>query len=242
MPITAKEFSKFAASRRSTRDFLPKPVDPKLLDELLTDGLTAPSWSNTRPFLFAVADGEKRERISADLLRRWAALAKARRGGLIDKLMLLVKHPYALPKMDYWFSSVYDPSLLPRAQRVGRELYTLLEVPRKDAEARDAQWANNYRFFGAPTVLFVFVHKSLGVYAANDTGLFVQNLMLSAQAHGLGTCALGSVTPWPRAIRKEFNIPKNYKMIYAVAIGYPSKSKVNTFKANRISTEEITVK
>jgi nitroreductase len=66
--------------------------------------------------------------------------------------------------------------------------------------------------------------------------------MLSAKANGLGTCALGSVTPWPRAVRKEFKIPKNYKMIYGIAIGYPSKSKVNSFKAERISIEEISVK
>jgi nitroreductase len=242
MPITAKEFSKFAASRRSTRDFLPKPVDQKLIDQLLTDGMSASSWSNTRPFLFAVASGDKRDRISADLLRRWAALSEARRGGFLAKLKLALTASYAIPLMDYWFSSKYDRTLVPRSQKVGRELYTLLGVPRGDAEARDEQWANNYRFFGAPTVIFVFIHKSLGVYAANDTGLFVQNLMLSAKANGLGTCALGSVTPWPRAIRKEFEIPKDYKMIYGIAVGYPSKSKVNSFKAERISIEEISVK
>ena len=242
MPITAKEFSKFAASRRSTRDFLPKPVEPKLIDQLLTDGMSASSWSNTRPFIFAVASGEKRDRISADFLRRWAALAEARRGGILAKVKLVFTARYAIPLMDYWFSSKYDRSLIPRSQKVGRELYQLLEVPRGDARARDAQWANNYKFFGAPTVIFVFIHKSLGVYAANDTGLFVQNLMLSAKANGLGTCALGSLTPWPRAIRKEFDIPKDYKMIYGIAIGYPSKAKVNNFKAERISIEEISVK
>jgi nitroreductase len=242
MPITAKEFSKFAASRRSTRDFLPKPVDQKLIDQLLNDGMSASSWSNTRPFIFAVASGDKRDRISTDLLRRWAALSEARRGGLLAKLKLALTASYAIPLMDYWFSSTYDRTLVPRSQKVGRELYTLLGVPRGDAQARDEQWANNYKFFGAPTVIFVFIHKSLGVYAANDTGLFVQNLMLSAKANGLGTCALGSVTPWPRAIRKEFDIPKDYKMIYGIAVGYPSKAKVNGFKAERISIEEISVK
>ena len=242
MPITAKEFSKFAASRRSTRDFLAKPVDPKLIDQLLTDGMSASSWSNTRPFIFAVASGDKRDRISADLLRRWAALAEARRDGLLAKIKLVFTARYAIPFMDYWFSSTYDRTLVPRSQKVGRELYTLLGVPRGNAQARDEQWSNNYKFFGAPTVVFVFIHKSLGVYAANDTGLFVQNLMLSAKANGLGTCALGSLTPWPRAIRKEFDIPKDYKMIYGIAVGYPSKAKVNSFQAERISIEEIIVK
>ena len=242
MAISAKQFSEFAAARRSTRDFLSKPVSQDIIDELLTDGMSAPSWSNTRPFLFAVASGEKRDRISTELLRRWDALSKARRGGLLAKLTLVFKHSYALPFPDYWFSSKYDKALIPRSQRVGRELYTLLEVPRGDAVARDAQWANNYKFFGAPTVMFVFIHKSLGVYAANDAGLFVQNLMLSAKAHGLGACALGSVTPWPRAITREFEIPKGYKMLYGIAIGYPSEHKVNDFKANRLEIQEISVK
>ena len=53
----------------------------------------------------------------------------------------------------------YPKALLTRSQRVGRELYGLLGVPRGDKKARDAQWAKKYEFFGAPTVLFVFIHK-----------------------------------------------------------------------------------
>ena len=50
--------SQFLASRRSTRDFLPTPIPQEILDQILTDALTAPSWSNTRPFKIAVATGE----------------------------------------------------------------------------------------------------------------------------------------------------------------------------------------
>ncbi|MEN9957747.1 MAG: hypothetical protein RIR46_1355, partial [Actinomycetota bacterium] len=67
----ASEFSKFAASRRSTRDFSSKPVPQELIDQIITDALTAPSWSNTRPFKIAVAQGEVRDRISAEFLKRW---------------------------------------------------------------------------------------------------------------------------------------------------------------------------
>ena len=50
--------SQFLASRRSTRDFLPTPIPQEILDQMLTDALTAPSWSKTRPFKIAVATGE----------------------------------------------------------------------------------------------------------------------------------------------------------------------------------------
>ena len=80
------DFSKFLASRRSTRDFLPTPVPEEIIEKLLADALTAPSWSNTRPFKVAVATGEVRDRISTEFLSRWKALSKARNGNIFSKL------------------------------------------------------------------------------------------------------------------------------------------------------------
>jgi hypothetical protein len=43
-------------------------------------------------------------------------------------------------------------------------------------------------------------------------------------------------------VHEEFDIPKGYKLIYGIAIGYPDDAQVNTFQANRIGSEEITAK
>jgi nitroreductase len=239
--MDAKDFRKFLASRRSTRDFLPTAVDPKLVEELITDGLTAPSWSNTRPYMVAVAQGEVRDRISDDLLRRWDAAAGLRSGGWLDKVKFAFR-PYAWPQSDYPMIAAYPQELQPRSRKVGKELYGLLGVARGDKKARDEQWANNYKFFGAPVEIFVFIHKSLSVFAANDAGLFAQNLMLSAHARGLGTCAQGAVAIWSNAVRREFDVPKDYKLIYGIAVGYPSKDKVNGFQAERLPAGDITIK
>lgn len=236
--ITATEFSKFLASRRSTRDFAATPVPAALVDQLLTDAMTAPSWSNTRPYLVAVASGEVRNRISADLTRRWQAATKMQGGGILAKLAFAFK-PYAWPNSGFKFPYKYPAPFKGRAGRVGKEMYGLIGVPRGDKAARDAQWGRNYKFFGAPTVLFVFSHKALGVFGANDAGLFAQNLMLSAHAHGLGAVAQGSVTPWPGAVLAEFDIPEDYKLLYAIALGYPTDATINTFGANRLDIAEI---
>lgn len=241
MPITGKQLSDFVASRRTTRDFLPKPVPAKVIEELITDGMTAPSWSNTRPFLIAVASGEQRDRISADLLRRWDALSAARNGGLGAKIKLVLGG-YGIPRPNFNMMKPYPKTLQPRARKVGKELYGLLGVKRGDSKARDEQWANNYRFFGAPTVAFVFIHKGLGVFAANDLGLFAENLMLSAHSRGLGICAQGALGLWPAAIHKEFDVPDGYKLMYGIAIGYPSDAPVNKFEAERISIDQIVIK
>lgn len=238
--INASEISEFLAARRSTRDFLPTPVTTDLIDELITDGLTAPSWSNTRPFLVAVATGEKRDRLSTEFLHRWDAVKDARNGGVFSKLKLVITR-YGLPKSNWIAVKKYPADLLPRSQRVGRDLYNFIGVGRKDRKARDDAWARNYEFFGAPVELFIFTHKSLGKFAASDAGLFMANLMLSAQARGLGTCAQGAVSTWEDAVRKEFDIPKQYKLLCGLALGYPSYHKINTFQAERIEASQIRI-
>lgn len=239
--LTPQEFSDFAASRRTTRDFLAKPVSQKLIDEIITDAMTAPSWSNTRPFMVGIATGDKRERISKALLARWAVVSAARDGGFLAKLKLAFT-PWAWPINDYNMLKAYPKELLPRSRKVGKDLYALLEVPRGDAAARNAHWARNYEFFGAPVELFIFTHEGLGVYAASDASLFAQNLMLSAHARGLGTCAQGAVAMWSKPVKREFDLPDGYKLLYGIALGYASDHKVNGFRAERLPISDIIAK
>ena len=237
----AQEFSQFLASRRSTREFSSTPIPQDLLNQVLTDALTAPSWSNTRPFKVAVAQDEIRDAISAEFLNRWSVLSKIMRKGILNKLRIVYSR-YGLPTSNRSIAKPYPAELKPRAERVGKELYELFGVQRGDQDARDQQWAKNYSFFGAPVELFIFVHKSLHIYAASDAGLMMQNLILSAHAHGLGTCAQGAVGIWEDVIRKEFEISKDYRLLCGIAIGYPSDSPINKFGAHRIGLEELLVK
>jgi len=237
----AEWVSNFLASRRSTRDFLPTTVPQEIIDQILTDALTAPSWSNTRPFKIAVATDEVRDRISAEFLSRWNVLSRIMRKGLKNKLRLIYSR-YGLPTSNRMIVKPYVAELRPRAQRVGKELYELFGVKRGDRDARDKQWGKNYSFFGAPVEMFIYIHKSLHVYAASDAGLMMENLMLSAHGHGLGTCAQGAVNIWDDVVRKEFEIPKDYRLLCGMAIGYPSGSPVNSFKAHRIGAEEVLFK
>ena len=236
-----KWVSQFLASRRSTRDFLPTPVPPEIINQILTDALTAPSWSNTRPFKVAVATGEVKDRISGEFLSRWQVLSQIMRKGLRNKLRLIYSR-YGLPTTNRSIVKPYVAELKPRAERVGRELYQSLGVQRGDRKARDMQWGKNYSFFGAPVELFVYIHKSLHIYAASDAGLMMENLMLSAHGYGLGTCAQGAVNIWDDVVREEFEVSKDYRLLCGIAIGYPSDAKVNSFQANRIDVSELLLK
>ena len=239
--MLSEEFSKFLASRRSTRDYLPTPVPQEIIDQILRDSLTAPSWSNTRPFKVAVATGEVRDRISTEFLSRWNVLSKIMRKGIFNKLRIIFSR-YGLPTSNRRIAKPYPAELKPRAERLGSEMYESFGVQRGDRDGRDQQWAKNYRFFGAPVELFIFIHKGLDIYAASDAGLMMQNLILSAQAHGLGTCAQGAVAVWEDVVRKEFEVPKEYRLLCGISMGYPSDSSINDFRANRLGVEELTLK
>jgi nitroreductase len=236
--IEAEEISDFLASRRSTRDFLPDEIPEDLLHAVLDDAMTAPSWSNTRPFMIAVASGATKNRISTEFLKRWEFLSSNLRKGWVGKLKIAFTR-YGLPTSNRLISKPYSKDLKPRAMRLGADLYGHYGIKRSDRIARDNWWADNYKFFGAPTELFIYIHKSLGIFSANDAGLMMENLILSAHARGLGTCPQGAVGIWDDVVRKEFEIPKNYRLLCGLAIGYPSDSKANEFRSNRISSSEI---
>jgi nitroreductase len=234
-----KELSAFLASRHTTRDFMPTPVAPEIIEQIITDGLTSPSWSNTRPIMVAVATEDVRDRISKEYLARWDIVAPIRSSKWGQFKLLFTRR--GLPTSNAMIAKPYVPELLPRAQRVGAELFGHMGIDRKDRKARDAAWARNYEFFGAPVELFIFTHTSLGKFSANDAGLFVMNLMLGAHARGLGTCAQGAVSAYDDIVRSEFNVPKGYQLLYGISLGYPSDNKVNDFAANRLKPAEIII-
>jgi nitroreductase len=239
--MDSSEFSSFLAARRSTRDFLAKPVPQDVIDQVLTDAMTAPSWSNTRPYMVAVATGDVRDRIAGELVRRWDVASKALRGSWWDKLVFFLKRD-GLPTSNYRVWRSYPDDLKPRSQKIGRDLYTHLGVARGDRVARDEQWARNFDMFGAPVAIFVFTHKGLPTYSASDAGLFMQNLMLSAHARGLGTCAQGALAVWSDPVKAEFDVPKQYKLLCGIALGFPSKDTANDFRAERLPIADITIK
>ena len=69
--MDAASFSDLVASRHSVRDFRPDPVPDEVLNAILEDARQAPSWSNTRPFMLALATGERADRLRAAYVREF---------------------------------------------------------------------------------------------------------------------------------------------------------------------------
>lgn len=201
-------------------------IDPKVLEDILNEGVTAPSWSNTRPFMVAVASGEQRDRISNALVQRLRESAELKGQG-------------ANP--DFTHVIPYPEGLVERSQRVGKGIYDTLEIDRADAAARFKFLERNYEFFGAPTALFFFTHRGLDHFGTLDLGLYMQTVMLAAKARGIGTCAQGYLGNYPDIIRQEFDVSDDYALVCGMSIGYPSDHPINGWKAERLPVTDLQV-
>ena len=225
--LKSEEFSQLASARRSTRDFLKKEVSETVIRDVLTDGMTAPSWSNTRPFLVGIATGERRDRISKALVQRLRESAELPGMGM---------------NPDFTHEIPYPPGLIERSQRVGKGIYETLGIDRADKESRFRFMERNYEFFGAPVALFFFTHKGLDHFGTLDLGLFMEAAMLSAKAKGLGTCAQGYLGNYPDIIKAEFDVPEQYALVCGMSLGYPSDHPINSWQAERLELNEMIAK
>ncbi len=83
-------------------------------------------------------------------------------------------------------------------------------------------------FYGAPNLICVCTPANGG--GALDAGLLGENMMLAAQALGLGTCCLGGPVRFLVSNEKckffldRLNIPADYKLNYILSVGYPDES------------------
>ncbi|OYT93881.1 MAG: nitrobenzoate reductase [Burkholderiales bacterium PBB3] len=235
----ASSFFDLIRGRRSVRDFLPTPIPEALLQSVLADANQSPSWSNTQPYRIAVASGAVRDRLATELTERFDLGMRAQRQGWRGKLQLLTRQRHVLPDGDFETNFAYPEDLQPQRRATGHGLYELLGIGRKDHAAREAQMRRNFEFFGAPTAIFFFVHSGLREFSVLDAGIYLQSLMLSAHAHGLGTCAQGALATWAGPVREAFDVPADYKLIAGLSIGYASEHAINHYNPGRAKAADF---
>ncbi len=237
--MSTAHFSDLLRSRRSVRDFLPTPIPEAVLQSILADANQSPSWSNTQPYRIAVASGAVRDRLAAQLTERFDLGMRAQQKGWLGKLKLLTRQRHVLPDGDFETNFAYPDDLQPQRRATGHGLYELMGIGRKDIAAREAQMRRNFEFFGAPTAIFVFVHSGLREFSVLDAGIFMQSLMLSAHAHGMGTCAQGALATWAGPVRQAFEVPTDYKLIGGLSIGYASEHAINQYNPGRRNSADF---
>ena len=235
------DFIDVLKSRRSIRAFSDKKVAQSILDEILREALESPSSSNTQPYKLAVATGGTCTALGKALLSNYQASNKIQKQPLPLKIISAVTSN-ALPDSDFKpMLGKYPGIFQKRRTETGMGLYEVLGIERKDKKARDEQMARNFTFFDAPVAIFLFIHPGMKHTALLDAGMMMQSLMLAATNKGLGTCAQGALGIWRSPIDKHFNIPKDYKLVCGLALGYPEDNKVNNYRPKKIDLDELLI-
>ncbi len=202
-------------TRRSVRAFKDTPVPKEMVEELLTRAARSPSGTNVQPWKVYVAMGETRDRLSTELLAYREAHSED--GGK--------EWPSEGKRMEPYTS---------RMRKLGKDMYTLLEIPKGDKQANWNQWGRNYKFFDAPVGLIFTIDKDLDRTSWLDIGIFIQTLMLSATARGLDTCAQGAWNQFWRVTKDVLDIPDDEYVVCGMSLGYADEtSPVNTLIAER---------
>lgn len=205
-------------SRHSIREFESTPILEQELQGLLADALRAPSWKNSQPWKLHAVSGARRDRMSA-------RLCEAAQAGE--------------PRPDSPWTDKYPADAKRRMFDLGMKIYGVAGIDRKDKAARDQFMLNNFRFFGAPTAIFISTHFDLGVYTALDIGCLLNTILLLARERGLGTVPQAALGAFPDIVRSELGLPEEEKIPCGLSIGYPkADSTLNRFHTPRLPLDE----
>jgi nitroreductase len=208
--------------RRSVRRFLPEPVPTATVERILELAARAPSGANMQPWRVHVVTGEARRRVGEAVI---AAADRDERS----------------PDYTYYPDTWFEP-FRSRRRQIGFDLYALLGIGREDAAAREAQSRRNFVFFDAPVGLFVTVDRRLNLGSWLDCGMFLQNLLLAARAHGLETCAQASWIPYAGTVRATLGIETGEVLLSGVALGYPDPAAPeNALETERAAPAAFTI-
>lgn len=209
-------------NRFSTRAFLDRDVEREKIEAILDAARFAPSGVNTQPWQVAVLTGAIKQELGD-------ALGALKEQGEEHR-------PDYLYYPESWF-----PPYKARRYACGMALYGALNIQRDEIEKRKAIWLRNYHFFGAPVGLIFSIDAGLGVGSYMDYGMFLQNIMLAAQEHGLATCPQASLAEYPDVVRNVLNLPEEKLIVCGMALGYPDmEAAVNSYRTEREPVEEFT--
>ena len=201
-PTLAASVDAVIRSRQTTRAFRPDEVPHDQLVEIFETARTAPSTFNTQPWRMHVLVGKAKHALGTTLVQAHTANACP---------------PYAA------IPSPAPADCAARQDDFGRRYYAVLGIDRTDMTARSRQTARNFVFFDAPVGIVFTIDGSLTKHSWLDYGLFLQNLMIAAQARGLATCPQVSFVRYQSVIAVQLNLPPTELVVCGMSLGYPDR-------------------
>ena len=215
-------------ARKSVRAFTSELPSRQLIQHILEVASRAPSGVNTQPWKVYVLEGKVRNELCEKVCEAYEVVSKN------PELEKEFQEAYSYYP-EKWFSPYID-----RRRENGWSLYGLLGIEKGEKEKMFFQHQRNFKFFDAPMGLFFTIHKDLGTGSILDYGMFLQNVMISAQSHGLSTCPQAAWNKFSKIILPRIGASADEMLVCGMAIGYADKAdRVNTFQTPRAKAEEF---
>jgi nitroreductase len=216
-------------SRFSARAFLPEPVPREIIADILRIASRAPSGTNCQPWKVYVLQGVSRDT-------------------LVEKVCTVYDAIYADPQLAAEYREEYDyypehwvSPYLDRRRENGWSLYGLLGIAKGEKDKMHAQHRRNFRFFDAPVGFMFTLDRVMGRGSLVDYGMFLQNIMVGARAHGLHTCPQAAWNGFAKIILPHIGAGTDEMLVCGMSLGYAdSTDKVNTFHTPRVPVEGFT--
>ena len=198
--------------RKTIRGFLAQAVPQQLIREILIDAHWAPSSSNQQPWHFHVVTGPALEALCKNI-------QEARR---------LKQTSYDPSK-----GKTIPPEYVDRTKKLFKQIRPFISS--LDSDNKSFIESGSFRFYDAPVVIFITIHRSLPKSRYMDIGMAAQNLMLSAHGRGLGTCPIALTLYYADTINACLGIDaKKHETLLSIALGYPDDEfPVNRFRSCR---------
>lgn len=201
--------------RKTCRGFLPRPVPADVLNDILTDAAWAPSASNQQPWHFHVIEGRSLHSLNEAVKR---AHQEQRRGYDPSK------------------GKTIPPQYVDRTKQLFRGIRPFI-AQLGDGNAAFIE-SGSFRFYDAPSVVLITMHADMPAVRYMDIGMAAQNLMLSAHARALGTCAVALTLMYAAAVKASLGLPDDTLPALFIAVGYPDPDfPVNQFRSGRETLE-----
>ncbi len=209
------------AGRRSIRAFRPDPVDPAIVRRILEVSARAPSGTNMQPWRAYVVTGAAKQAVTDAIVNSGIRPEKAE-----------------WDEYKYYPEEFFEPYLT-RRRTVGWALYNKLGIGRRDVEKMRAQHDRNFTFFDAPVGILVCIDRRLQVGSWLDLGMFIENVLIAARAHGLSTCPQAAFAPYHRQLRPILGMAEDEVLVCGVALGHEDETKPeNALRTERAPLED----
>lgn len=207
------------ATRRSVRGFLNTPVPRELMENIFTTAQLAPSNCNAQPWQVYVASGKTRDALRETFVKNATTGVK--------------------PNSDFHYRNKFEGVRRERQVECAVALYKTMGIGRDDTEGRARAGLRNFQLFDAPHVAFIGMHKNFKETVAVDVGLYAQTLMLTMTAHGISSCAQGSMRDYPDVVRSVFGIPEDVYILFGITFGYEDPDvPANATRTTRASLKD----